>query len=396
MTMAIDSKLSINSTKLTFLVYNPINYNDWHQISFDIIVNTSIYENKLFMVQEFEGKNYRFPKEFTSAIRLNALYNMKPNISLSIVYNDMSEFFKSLFGDIISMSTVFGLHKKPTIPDINEKFMVGFAEFKFNRTHLLIDLYETTLYELEQRKRMFFFDSIMPYNDVVELKINTCITPSDKESLQININVFSPEELKKRKISYWKSLIYSKDYNSSKQKFIVFLDLDKTLYLSDNDCNQYQRHMFTNDFNISGNTVLTNEWFHYNMMIRPGAHKFLLELSKIAIFCAITAADIHYARAAVTYANLRKWTTSQELESIDLASLPNVTIPITQLFSVRNMPKTAQYKTFERAIMLPGDYIPVAMVDDDITAWDPSLRKYILQLVRFNLIIIQVNVLKMH
>jgi len=354
--------------KLTFLVYNSI---DCHQISFDIIVGL-IHEKKLFMVQEFENNNYRNPKEFTSAIRLNALYSMTPSISLSIEYDCMSEFFKSLFGKIVGLSSVFGLHTKSSMPEINEEFMIGYAELSPTRSHLHITLYNTTLYELEQKKRVFFFDSIMPYNDMIELKMNFY----SEQGLQVNINVLSPEELKKKKISYWKSMISSKTYDSSKQKFIVFLDLDRTLYLADGDCNLYQKHMFSNDFSISGHTVLTNECFHHSIMIRPGTHKFLLELSKIAIFCAITAADIHYARAAVTCANLQKWTTIQEVESTDLASFPNVTIPLTHLFSVRDMPGTARKKTFDRAIILPNDYMPVAMVDDDIMALDPSIRQY--------------------
>ena len=358
--------------KLTFSIYNPINYDDYHQISFDIIVGSLVQEEKLFMVQEFENNNYRHPKQFTSAIRLNALYDMIPIISLSIEYDCMSEFFKSLFDKIVGLSSVFGLHTKPMMPEINEKFMIGYAELASNKSHLHITLYNTTLYELEQRKRMFFFDSIMPYNDMIELKINLY----SEQSLQFNINVFSPEELKKRKISYWKSMISSKTYDSSKQKFIVFLDLDRTLYLSDYDCNLYQKHMFSNDFSISGHTVLNNDKFHYNIMIRPGTHEFLLELSKIAIFCAITAADINYARAAVTRANLIKWTSIQEVKSADLSSFPDVTIPLTHLFSVRDRLKTAQKKTFDRAIILPNDYMPVAMVDDDIMALEPSIRQY--------------------
>jgi hypothetical protein len=371
MTTMIVSTLLKNPKKLNFLAYYPINYNHWHQIGFDIIHGYSLNEDQLFMVQEFEGRNYRFPREFTSAIRLSALYNMTPDISLSIEYDNISELFRSIFNSIVGLSSVFGLYKKPGMMEMNETFMIGFAELAPNRSHLLIDLYNTTLYELEQRKQMFFFDTIMPYNDIVKLKL--CFFD---QNLQVNIDVLSPEELIKRKISYWKSMISSKDYDSSKQKFIVFLDLDKTLYLSDSDCNKYQRHMFSNDFGISGTTVLTNERFHHSMMIRPGSHKFLLELSKIAIFCAITAGDIHYARAAVTCANLRKWTTIEEVGSKDLSSFPNVTIPLTHLFSVRNMPRTAQRKTFDRAIILPGDYIPVTMVDDDITSWDLSLRQY--------------------
>ena len=185
-------------------------------------------------------------------------------------------------------------------------------------------------------------------------------------------------------------LVPKAPYHPESHKLFVLLDLDKTLFLSDADAREEQRHAFVGDFEIAGNMAITNERFQHRMMIRPGCYLFLRRLAQIAEIFVITAGDLHYARAAVSHANVRHWVSSNDptTNNVDPATLDDVSIPLTRVFSVRNHAKRAAPKTFERALpfaqfMTTGAGCAVLAVDDDPGAWDVSVRHHVIPISPF-------------
>ena len=116
----------------------------------------------------------------------------------------------------------------------------------------------------------------------------------------------------------------------SPHKLFVLLDLDKTLFLSDADAKEEQRHLFVGDYEIGGLMAITNERFGHRMMIRPGCHLFLRRLLQIAEVSVITAGDLHYARQGVARANDRNWVSSID-ESLRGVEIVDVYVPIIYL-----------------------------------------------------------------
>lgn len=101
--------------------------------------------------------------------------------------------------------------------------------------------------------------------------------------------------------------------------------------------------------------AITNERFGHRMMIRPGCHLFLRRLLQIAEVSVVTAGDLHYARQGVARANDRNWVSSID-ESLRGVEIVDVKIPLERVFSVRNHPKKAAPKTFDRALPFFSNY----------------------------------------
>lgn len=179
-------------------------------------------------------------------------------------------------------------------------------------------------------------------------------------------------------------------YHPQTHKLTVILDLDKTLFLSDADARVGQKHAFISDYEISGSMAITNERFQHQMMIRPGCYWFLRRLHQVANVYAVTAGDLHYARAAVTHANARKWISKKDITTDleDFEKLPDVFIPLTHVFSLRNHAKRAAPKTLERALpwvqyMISSAGGTVLIVDDDPGAWDVAVRHHVIPISPF-------------
>jgi hypothetical protein len=207
-------------------------------------------------------------------------------------------------------------------------------------------------------------------------------------------------------------------YDVNTHKIFVILDLDKTMFVSDADCIAWQRNAFVGDVEIAGNIAITNERFQHKIMIRPGSYWFLRRLAQIAEIFVITAGDIHYARAAVTHSNAQRWIcspgqdpstdeywvpmehdekiTPEMLVHTNLSNptirwkctLPEVSIPLTRVFSVRNHAKRFLPKTLERALpfapyMTSGANSAVLIVDDSPSAWDQSVRNHVIPISPF-------------
>lgn len=166
-------------------------------------------------------------------------------------------------------------------------------------------------------------------------------------------------------------------------KPIVCLDLDKTLYICDQDC---ASSGFKSDVAIKTTLALDKTAIHHHMMIRPGAHMFLKRLLKLARVYCITAGDLHYAREAVTQANLIHWSSCIDSSLPEGYVLEPVHIPIENVISVRNCKPSFISKTFSHVIPLyhsKSNCVPMIAVDDDITAWNVSDRSNVVKITPF-------------
>ena len=152
------------------------------------------------------------------------------------------------------------------------------------------------------------------------------------------------------------------------KKPIVYLDLDKTLYLCDADSDRH----FSTDYNI--NVKMDNQQIYYSMMIRPGAHEFLYRLLKIANVFLITAGDYHYAYEAVKKANEINWLSKKE------KSNEKVSISLENLYSVRYKSFYIK-KSFSMILPFPDtfqyDSIRICGIDDMPQVWIYSQSNFI-------------------
>jgi hypothetical protein len=225
----------------------------------------------------------------------------------------------------VSVSNVLIFTPSTAVPRLDDTVLVTFAEFAEGNETILVDCYTTSIQELK-----------------------------------------------------------TKAHKANKKKHVV-LDLDKTLLLSDADCRVDQKPLFTPDFKIAGKMSITDDSFSHGMMIRPGAYNFIRDLTADADteVYVLTAADLHYARAAIDEANKQQWQTSSVDDSRPFGPLEDVFIPLTHVFSVRNHPKYALKKTFERILPFRQADTQVFAVDDDPNAWEIDCRKLLLEISPF-------------
>ena len=273
-----------------------------------------------------------------------------PSVSLCAIVGTLNSEVQMALRQAVCNSSVLVISERPELPEETERVLFFFVEFPPGQDYFLLDGWVGTLSDMKERSLRYLWKNLFRPAPVLSL-------PKEEEE------------------------------ETESHKLFVLLDLDKTLFLSDADAREEQRHAFIGDFEIAGNMAITNERFQHRMMIRPGCYWFLRKLKEIANVYVITAGDLHYARAAVTHANLKKWRSS--LDKGDLTGDEiDVSIPLTNVFSVRNHPKRAAKKTFERVLPflrdLPvGALCPVLAVDDDPNAWDLYARPNVIPISPF-------------
>ena len=359
-----------------------------------------------------------------------------PDISLSAPLHRLLVKIQSFLRECICMSTVLVLSPTKEITK-NQSVMLVFVEFSLNQSTVLLNGYVIDNLD-DHRKKCI--DSMwqhifpqLPVDPTVTEKVTTvaeaiaakrqdasAINPdseslveimvheaqcklSIKKEIQVIVQLLMTQLSQKQKKQleermnalidkYQECIKYIPQgpYHPESHKLNILLDLDKTLLLSDADAREEQRHAFIGDFEISGIIAITSEHFQHRMMIRPGCYWFLRRLQHIANIYVITAGDLHYARAAVTGANARKWVSSKDptTDNEDYALLSDVFIPLTHVFSVRNYAKRAAPKTFERALpwvqyLTSGAGGTVLAVDDDPGAWDVAVRHHVIPISPF-------------
>jgi hypothetical protein len=160
-------------------------------------------------------------------------------------------------------------------------------------------------------------------------------------------------------------------------KPIVYLDLDKTLYLSDMDC--VEPSLFRSDFYIEGRLAFDNQsYFKNGIMIRPGASEFLERLQRIAHIFFITAADIVYAHEAIHKANQLNW--------MNTSSDTRVFIPLDTIYSVRYTISHFIPKSFSHILPITNINelsVPILAIDDDPTAWNILYKSHVIPILPF-------------
>jgi len=157
------------------------------------------------------------------------------------------------------------------------------------------------------------------------------------------------------------------------KKPIVYLDLDKTLFISKVDCPFTSIESFVSDYTIDGELMAYKEPFHLQMMIRPGTAEFLKRLIPLAHIFIITAGDPYYAREAVKKANERNWCAGKE-------TVENVSIPLENLYCVRYKSYLIK-KSFTHILPFPLGFnyhlIRIFAIDDNPDVWFRSLYQWI-------------------
>lgn len=280
------------------------------------------------------------------------LYQMDTLIaSLTAPFTTLPEPIKNLLRSSVSISTVLVFSYSKDLPAEDDLVLLAFVEFSNKNTEILLDLYHTTLREMNARSTCYIQEELPIQAAQKEHVVDIEAQVSDA-TVPVEVVKYKPD---------------------------VVLDLDKTLLLSNVDGKKDQK-----DIVIGGYMAVTDDQFYHTLKLREGAHRFLRELSTFANVYVLTAADVHYARAAVGAANERKWTTDSPDDSKPQGDVPNVCIPITHVFSSRHSPKRALPKTFHRVLpFMPflerqantyGGTKRIFAVDDDITAWEPSCR----------------------
>jgi hypothetical protein len=284
--------------------------------------------------------------------------------SLLGTFSSFPPYMQSVLRLGVSLSNVFLFSLVDKIPTEDDEILVAFTEFTNNEDEIALDLYQTSLREINAKSAAYI-----------------------QEEKQIDPDNEAPVQYK--------------------PTFVV--DLDQTLLLSDEDAKRnaekkrkaesekmdgdFEMKM-SEDLLIGGPMAIINKNFFNKIKIREGAYEFLAELVKISggQVYILTAADIHYARAAVGQANEKYWITDSPYENKPDKSSDKfepVHIPITHVFSTRHQEKRALPKTFERVIpywsflkrqqQTYPSTIRVFGIDDDITAWDENCRRKVFQ-----------------
>ena len=262
---------------------------------------------------------YQVPFPYTTSSIRNVVYNMNHSISTCIERRNISN---HKYIENICLSSVFIFRNTPFQNGLSykEKLLFAFAELSDNHEYLLIDFYLTTFNDIKNKT----FELYKP--------------------IQINEN---------------------------DNKFILLLDLDKTLIIVDQDVTEIDAPHFIPHININGYTAINDKPFTHNIMIRPNCHKFLIEASKVSEIYIVTASDLHYAREIINNLNSCNWLPSNE------KYIQDIIIPIKNVFSVRNQYEKHIPKSFKQIIpyFLLEEIkhsIICKAIDDNIHVWDKN------------------------
>jgi hypothetical protein len=294
------------------------------------VVSDQIMEHNLLPCFEhvYEHSHLRMPSGFRPL-----LYESKTMVSMSARFAFLPYAMQSLFRTFVGLSLISVCTPRSESPSMEETVMLTFMEFDPTQDMILMDGYFSTRLSLLEKSCIYLQSRSIP-------KPNP--------------------------------------YNPVFHKFPVLLDLDKTLIVTYEDTSFDQRHAFEDSIVISGRIAITGSAFYHRVMIRKGVHEFIKAILPFADISVITAGDIHYGRAIVFEANKQKWLPSPSNEADDIS------IPLTRVFSVRNKERTAQKKRLDCVLpcapSIPGSFVAV---DDDPTAWDPSIRDHVIAVPPF-------------
>ena len=275
-----------------------------------------------------------------------------------------------------------------------------FVEFSDGNTQYLLDGYVKTLEDFKTDsmkklwKTMFNQNSIKTIeleemNTKVEVILNTNIKTIDlEETVEVNLDIKIKPEDQIGRIKICKTPYHPNYFN-----IFVIMDLDKTSYLSKNDVTKLEdKKFFIDEYEVFGKTAISNEYFRYKMMIRPGMYWAIRRLQRISQLHLMTAGDIHFARQAVIEANKKKWISTNDITTDNEKSLEDVHIPLANLVSCRDRIKLAAPKIFERSLPfavfmkeygLTSENLPILCIDDSINAWDTSIQKNVIPISVF-------------
>ena len=284
----------------------------------------------------------------------------------------------------------------------NHPVLFLFVEFGAGNTQYLLDGFVKTLEEVksDSMKKLWttmFNQNVIKTIDSEEMNTKVEVTLETnidlEENVKLNLNIKIKPEIPKLKDKLGTIKICKTPYHPDIFNLFVTMDLDKTAYLSKDDVIKPEdTKFFIDEYEVSGQTAISNEYFRYKMMIRPGMYWAIRRLQRIAKLHLLTAGDIHFARTAVIEANNKKWESTKDITTINEPVLEDVNISLTNLVSCRDRIKYAAPKIFERSYPfaifmseygLKSEHIPALCIDDSINAWEKSIQKNVIPISVF-------------
>lgn len=176
-----------------------------------------------------------------------------------------------------------------------------------------------------------------------------------------------------------KATEYEKDHEKK-----IFLDIDRTIGVTYEDCPDAEKYLFKTDINIEGHMYVSTDYFRHRFMIRDGLYdciRFLQEHGITIYF--ITWGDLNYGRDIIKKLNQANWKKATEPRS---ETDVKVVVPTSHVFSRRNTVKKALPKHF--ATMVPfytSEQKKKCMgIDDDTGAWNVEVRDRVYAISRFS------------
>jgi len=321
---------AVHTAVSTFHILSDMGKEMWGRFTLDTVSDQLIQHNAMPCFEHmYEHASLRMP----SGVR-SLLYEMTPMVSMYSHFAYLPYDMQALFRRFVALSTVSICTPRSSVPTMEEVIMVTFVEFSLKEELILLDGYFTTRKALLERAHAYL--------------VHRCIPKPNP-------------------------------YNPELHRFPVLLDLDKTLIITSDDSPIGQSADFVESGIIAGHIAISGALFTHRIMIRKGAHELIKAILPFAEISVITAGDIHYGRAIVHVGNQLNW-----LQQKDETVTDSVTIPLHRVFSVRNQLRSAQKKQLN-CVLPCGEHIPGSFVavDDDPTAWEPSVRDHVIPVTPF-------------
>lgn len=312
---------------------------------------------------------------YLSGVR-KTVYDYPSDISLYINKFWLTDNVNNYLKQCVNQSFVFTAKKSNTLK--KDLLLFFFVEFEPGNERYLLDGYVKSLEDIKHNSMKKFFNTMFNTNETaVNIKLDVT-----EETVNIKLDV-TVDKIHICKVAY------HPDYF----KLFVFMDLDKTAYLSKADViKKEDLKYFIDEYEVSGKMAISDEFFTYKMMIRPGMYWAIRRLQRISELSLLTAGDLHFARNAVIIANLRKWVSTKDITTDNEQNLQDTSIQPTNLFSCRDRLKYAAPKNFERCLPFANfinEYgltlndLPVLGIDDSLPAWDVVVRPHVIPISVF-------------
>jgi hypothetical protein len=359
-------------------------------------------------------------KSLPPGVRLILFKKAVPNLILLAPFDTLSYSHCAVLHRSVTISKVLVFSPRPETPEPDDRVIVCLVEFTPDNRIILLDGYLTTLREMDQMILCFHQDTMHP-PEAVAIALESARAAATKAARVVALEAgraaptthrsvihSTPTNIRRNqrreaaaRLQIATALVAESHedlsgltlrYDPKTHKVWVLFDLDQTLLLSTGHCLRSQLHLFHTDFTIQGKLVIDNSNFQHNMMLRPGVHKALHRIMKVANVGVVTAGDLRYGRAAVIAANEQEWAVTNREDDPSLPSvgpLPEVRIPLPHVFSVRPNPGMPLEKSFEDALPFvsllskEGKPIPVMGVDDKLEAWNRSSRPNVIKVTPF-------------